>query len=259
MNPVLLVDEDRCGTERLIAQFASSGVPVEIVEDGFAAIEKLRQRDYCAVVLDPMIRQRLNGYVVLNFIEAERPDIIRKVFLFTGMSEQTIERTAPSILPRLFRKPGDPERLAAAVLRSCGISAAANRKRSLLLIEDDRGTAVVMSRLAEELGFDVTPARTGREAMDLLASREFDAVLLDLVLPDVDGFTVLDHLRAHRAGLLERVIVVTGMPERYVKAIDVDRVCAFIHKPVDSRMLARALQRCGRDVAFEAGGESPAF
>ena len=67
-------------------------------------MEKLRERNYCAVILDPMIGERLNGYAVLNFLELEQPETVERLFLFTGMSEQTIRRTAPSVLPRLFRK-----------------------------------------------------------------------------------------------------------------------------------------------------------
>ena len=66
---------------------------VETADDGFSAIEKLRQQRYSAVILDPMIRDRLNGYAVLSFMELEQPQTLDRVFLLTGMSEQTIVRT----------------------------------------------------------------------------------------------------------------------------------------------------------------------
>src|SRR5436853_385203 len=93
---VLVIDDDPATPEILRAPFAAAGVDLVAVSDGSAAMECLTNNDYCAVVLDPMIRHRLNGYAVLNFIEQEQPEMLQSVFLLTGMSEQTIRRTAPA-------------------------------------------------------------------------------------------------------------------------------------------------------------------
>src|ERR1051326_617946 len=109
---VLIIHADAATAAALAAQS---------VDETFAAIDKLRAWSYRAVILDPAIRHRLNGYAVLNFLELEQPQTLDRVFLLTGMSEQTIRRTAPAILPRLFRKPCALPSLAAAVIEACGV------------------------------------------------------------------------------------------------------------------------------------------
>ena len=111
---VLIIDADVEAAATVRAALTEAGVPAESVDDAFVAMEKLQEHDYCAVILDPT-----NGYAVLNFIELERPEILEHLYLLTGMSEQTIRRTAPSVLPRLFRKPSALSEAAAAVIEAC--------------------------------------------------------------------------------------------------------------------------------------------
>jgi DNA-binding NtrC family response regulator len=116
---VLIIDADVEAAATVGAALEEAGLPAESVDDGFVAMAKLREYNYCAVILDPAIRRRLNGYAVLNFIESEQPEMIEHLYLLTGMSEQTIRRTAPSVLPRLFRKPSALSEAAAAVIEAC--------------------------------------------------------------------------------------------------------------------------------------------
>src|SRR5947199_7894658 len=113
---VLIVEDDR-GTELILRiPLEREGFIVDFVEEGYAAIEKLRSHEYSAVILDLIIHRGLNGFGVLNFIEMEQHELLDRVFLMTGMSEQTIMNTAPRLLSRLFRKPFSYRRLVAAVV-----------------------------------------------------------------------------------------------------------------------------------------------
>jgi DNA-binding NtrC family response regulator len=104
----------------------------------------------------------------------------------------------------------------------------------------------------------VTVAHNGLAALEFLMLSDYEAVLLDLVLPDLDGFSILEHLRVRRPELLRRVIVITGVPERYASSIDRSPICAVLEKPVDVQQLSAALQRCieSKVADFEPGGES---
>jgi DNA-binding response OmpR family regulator len=187
---------------------AAAGVAAESVADAFAAMEKLRERDYCAVILDPMIRQRLNGFSVLNFLELEQP---------------VIEACIP------------------------GSHARQTIRKSVLLVEDDRATASATIRVLDDLGYSAEWAQNGKEALDAVAAREFDAIMLDLVMPHVDGFAVLDQFHAERAALLRKVIVMTGMPDKYFAALDVSTLGGVVHKPLDVRRLEHLLVHCAYD------------
>ena len=244
---VLIIDTERTIDAALEDVLTAAGLHVEIVDEGWPAIEKLRQDRFTAVILDPMIRHRLNGYAVLSFIELEQRHILDRLFLLTGMSEQTIARTAPRMLHRLFRKPCDLPRLTAAVLAACGQTP---EVRHVLIIEDDSVTAATLESLVRELGYDVTWARDGREALERMFNADYAAVLLDLVLPEIDGFDVIERVRGRKAEMLQRMIITTGVPEEYLPDIAGNCLCGVVRKPVQAKDLTTLLQRAvGRDAA----------
>ena len=248
---ILLVDDDPQSAAILRAAFAEAGVDADVVDDALAGIEKLREWRYCAVILDPVIRHGPNGYAVLNFLEMEQPHTLDRLFLLTGMSEQTIRRTAPSILPRLFRKPAGYSKLTAAVIAACDAQSfplARPGRKSVLLVEDDRATAHATAGLLDELGYAVEWARDGKAALAILGKRDFDAILLDLVMPRVDGFAVLDHFRSEGT-LLRKTIVTTGMPDRYLPELDMSALAGILRKPLEVPELEGLLTRCVRDPA----------
>src|SRR5436305_9475681 len=113
---VLIVEDDRGAELILRIPLEREGFVVDFVEEGYAAIEKLRAHEYAAVILDLIIHRGLNGFGVLNFIDMEQPKLLDRVFLMTGMSEQTVMNTAPQLLSRLFRKPFSYRKLVAAVV-----------------------------------------------------------------------------------------------------------------------------------------------
>jgi CheY-like chemotaxis protein len=258
-NTVLIIDDDPAANADLRRHFAEAGIAVETAMDCLHAMESLRDNRYCAIVLDPIIRERLNGYAVLSYIELEQPGTLARLFLLTGMSKQTIQRTAPALVPRFYRKPYEGAKLADALLAQCAPKKVYEpRHAALLLVEDDPVTGAALSAIVEERGYTVTRAHNGIEALAALASRDYDAILLDLILPEVDGFTVLDQLRATKPYLLQRVIVTTGIPEKYAAGFDPTEVCGVIPKPIDIDELDACLRKLRTpESVFEGGGEYP--
>ena len=68
-----------------------------------------------------------------------------------------------------------------------------------LIVEDERRIAAYVKRGLEEEGYAVDVATTGREALDWASGVPFDVIVLDLLLPEVDGLTVCRELRARGA------------------------------------------------------------
>jgi two-component system KDP operon response regulator KdpE len=90
---------------------------------------------------------------------------------------------------------------------------------SVLVIEDEPGMLRVVTNALTARGYWVTPATTGRAALDAATTREPDIVVLDLGLPDIDGIDVCRHLRRW---LRTPIIVLTadGSDDRKVAALD---------------------------------------
>lgn len=103
-------------------------------------------------------------------------------------------------------KPVDQERLLAVVKRHAG----AGSRPAVLLVEDDDATRELVRLKLEEAGCRVVQASNGRRALDRLEEVVPDLVLLDLMMPEMDGFDFLQALRANPAWHKVRVVILTA-------------------------------------------------
>ena len=94
----------------------------------------------------------------------------------------------------------------------CRVESEAMNPREILLVEDNEDNLQFMRTLLTKVGHRVTCARTGREAVELHQKSKFDVVLLDLVLPDIDGIAVAGHLEESVRPILFRLGLFCCMP-----------------------------------------------
>jgi diguanylate cyclase (GGDEF)-like protein/PAS domain S-box-containing protein len=81
-------------------------------------------------------------------------------------------------------------------------------RSKVLIVDDDQRMLTAVSDLLRIRNYDVTPANSGREAIGLLQQQSFDLVLLDLNMPEIDGFGVMEHIERHAR--TTPIIVVSG-------------------------------------------------
>lgn len=84
---------------------------------------------------------------------------------------------------------------------------------AILVVDDDKINRLVLSNQLEMEGYAVTTAEHGRRALDLLRAQPFDVVLLDLIMPEMDGFQVLGHMRADECLRHIPVLVISALDE----------------------------------------------
>ena len=85
------------------------------------------------------------------------------------------------------------------------------QKTHLLVIDDDKKLCRLIKDYLEPLGYDVAAASTGKESLDKALAGKFDAVILDIMMPEMDGLEVLRRLRA---SLSVPVLMLTGLGGR---------------------------------------------
>jgi CheY-like chemotaxis protein len=120
-----------------------------------------------------------------------------------------------------------------------------NRELRALVVDDDKAIRTLVKLVLQRAGFEVVTAENGFEAIERLADRDFDVVTLDLMMPGLDGFGVIDHLADFEPERLNRVIVLTAFHQ---VALD-SRVYAVLPKPFDvDALLEVVLRRVGGDV-----------
>jgi CheY-like chemotaxis protein len=109
-----------------------------------------------------------------------------------------------------------------------------------LVVEDEEDIRFLARTLLEYAGLDVEEAATGGDALQMLEKGGYDVVLLDLRIPEPDGWVVLERLRAQ--GLLEklRVIVVSAHAEPAMAAQARALGCEYLTKPFDADALVSA-------------------
>ena len=74
---------------------------------------------------------------------------------------------------------------------------AAPKKAALLVVDDNEDNRYTLTRRLKREGYtNLTTANDGREALELLRSRKFDLMLLDIMMPEMNGYEVLEHLKA---------------------------------------------------------------
>lgn len=121
---------------------------------------------------------------------------------FTAVTEETTRKTAPTVA-------ADPH--ARAWLPAGDQPAGA--PGLLLVVDDDATNRDVLSRRLKRQGHAVQVAGNGREALRLMAETAFDAVLLDIMMPDMDGYEVLGQIKSDRRMLHVPVIMISAIDE----------------------------------------------
>ena len=128
----------------------------------------------------------------------------------------------------------------------------------IILIDDDPHIAKALGLFFRHEGMQIESRPTGREGLEALGAERFDLVLLDLDLPDIDGFAVLERLRSH--GVTTPVIIVSGLDEEYNQLVGLGSGADdYITKPFSMPLLlskVRALIRRSGVYANQAAGQA---
>ena len=119
-----------------------------------------------------------------------------------------------------------------------------SRELSVLVVDDHPGLQALFNTLLVRDGFAVDCAPNGRLAFEYLKRSSYSVILLDLMMPDVNGFELLERLERDSPKLLRRVIVMTGAAQRVVDSLDPARVWGVIRKPFDIDELVRSAREC---------------
>jgi len=166
----------------------------------------------------------------LQKIPAAARRLLEQVVLYFG--EDRVEPRTTEV--RLRITPSPPMRLATA--------AQAGR---ILVVDDDEGNRDMLSRRLQRLGHSVAVVENGRLALELLHAEPFDLMLLDLQMPKMNGYEVLERLRAHETLRNLPVIVLSASDETARVAHCIERGAAdYLAKPFDPILLRARIDAC---------------
>ena len=115
-----------------------------------------------------------------------------------------------------------------------------NARRRILVVDDDEAARTHVRSVLERAGYDVTTARDGRQAIALIAAADYDLVLLDVIMPRLDGVSVVHQLEKANRAVLAHTYLLCGDPNQYANL----PVAGVIGKPFDIRALLAEARDC---------------
>jgi len=119
------------------------------------------------------------------------------------------------------------------------ISSQSNNKSELrlnvLIIDDNEQITKMISSFLDLSNHDCTIVNDGKDGLELIKTRQFDSIVLDLAMPEFDGYEILDTLKNEDPSLISKIIILTAssIPLETVKKFKELGVSSCLQKPVD--------------------------
>jgi two-component system, OmpR family, response regulator len=114
----------------------------------------------------------------------------------------------------------------------------------ILLVDDDEPIRLLITAICKRLKIDVDYAPDGEAAVAMIRRRDYDALLLDLMMPKQNGFEVLREVRACAPDLLGKTIIITAVSDATLRDFDGGGTLVLLRKPFEIADLIDALVAC---------------
>ena len=204
-KPLILIVDDELSARELLASYLESDYEVAVAESGTDALEKANSLRPDAITLDVLMAKG-SGFEALVALRkapatANIPIIIlsvvdqKQVGFALGATDYLIKPISKPTLKETIRK---------------HVSPGGNADSTILLVDDDRRTLELLEETLRSAGYETESVESGAKALEVLSSRAVGAVLLDLLMPDMDGFQVLRYIRQDAALKDLPIFVITG-------------------------------------------------
>jgi adenylate cyclase len=201
---VLVIDDDATARELIATHLADEGFAVETAASGVDGLKKARLLAPAAIVLDILLPD-IDGWTVLAALKGDPELADIPVVIVTIVDEQ--RRGIALGAAGYLTKPIDRERLVEILspLR------AASAPGKVLVVDDDEEQRQLVRASLGGRGWTVREAANGRLALDAIAVELPDVILLDLMMPEMDGFELVAALQANAAWRDIPVVVVSAL------------------------------------------------
>ena len=227
-DTVLVIDDNPTVHELIARILAPAGFRVVPATSGDQGLQLARSEQPLAIILDVMMPV-MDGWEVLARLKADPELAAIPVIMQTMLDDQ--KRGYALGATDYIVKPIDRERLVATLRSYTG-----RTPGSVLVIEDDVDTREMVCRGLRRAGWATHEAPNGRLALERMRAEMPDAILLDLMMPEMDGFRFLDEVRAEQAWKAVPIIVITAkeLTEEDRKRLD-GRVQRILQKGAQGR------------------------
>jgi len=228
-NTVIVVDDDPVVHDLMTRYLAKEGFRAVIAPDGEQALRLARRIHPIAITLDVMM-PRMDGWAVLSNLKSDPLTVDIPVIMLSMIDDKNLGFALGA--SDYLTKPVDRDRLHAilAKLRKGGACG------TIMVVDDDELIRTQMRQALEGEDCAVVTAGNGREAIDRLSKTTPDVILLDLTMPEMDGFRFAEELRARQEW---RAIPLIVMTSKDLTAEDRRRLNGQVEEVIQKRAYSR--------------------
>ncbi len=203
---LLIVEDDRHFAKILYDTCHSQNCQAIVASDGETGVQLSTEHDFSGIILDYML-PGLDGAGVLAKLKANPKTKHIPVHLISALDNLRNMRELGAA--GQSSKPVSSDKLKSIIHL---LTENKQHLPAVLIVEDDSAALFAIKKLLKSLDVDITGVNTGQAAFDIIHQKSFDVVILDLGLPDISGFALLDKLSADESVDLSIFIIIhSGM------------------------------------------------
>ena len=201
---VLVIEDDPAAAELLGRQLEGNGFRTQVAHTGTAALAMARELRPAAITLDILLPE-LDGWEVMTQLKRDAATSDIPIVVVSVVDNPELGMALGAL--DYFVKPIDGKELVSRLDR---FRFKRSKGTTVLVVDDDASNRLWLTTVLEPAGFAVINAGGGREAIEIAKARRPDLVLLDLMMPDVNGFAVVEALRSDPATQHVPIMILTA-------------------------------------------------
>jgi PAS domain S-box-containing protein len=193
-KPLVLIVDDELPARELLASYLNSEYRIAMARSGAEAVKKAQQLRPDAITLDVLLAGG-NGFETLAVLR-QTPELKNTPVIIVSIVDQQrlgLALGATDYLLKPIRKA-----LLLETIRK-HVPAQVDDDEAILLVDDDLATLELLAEILRSAGYETQSVQSGKRALEVLSSKLVSAVLLDLLMPGMDGFEVIRHVRQDAA------------------------------------------------------------
>ncbi len=214
LKQLLIVEDDEIQRKSIIELIGHDDVAITAVSTGQEALQELDAKRYDCMVLDLMLTD-MTGFELLDRIRDDQRLRDLPIIIYTGKEldnkeETQLRKYAESIIVKdvksperlldettlfLHRVEADLPEDKRRILQKLHNKETLFEGKRILLVDDDVRNVFALSSVLEGYRMEVTFAENGREAVELVEQQDFDLVLMDMMMPEMDGYEAMRLIR----------------------------------------------------------------
>jgi GAF domain-containing protein/CheY-like chemotaxis protein len=227
VGTVLVIDDEATVRDLMQRFLIKEGFRVVTAASGEEGLRWARELRPDAITLDVMM-PGMDGWAVLSALKADSEVADIPVIMLTIVDDKNLGYALGA--SDYLTKPIDRERLVTVLKQH-------RRDRPVLVVDDDAEVRQLLRRMLESEGFAVVEAENGRVALERLRGESPSLILLDLMMPEMDGFEFVSELRRHESWRAIPVVVITA---RDLSRDDRERLNGHVEKILQKGTYDRA-------------------